>query len=48
MCKGVCPLCTRKRRMIPSLATLINREDKDLNLHNNLTLVYGAFPSYLP
>ena len=26
-----------------SLETLINAEGKDLNLHNNLTLAYGAF-----
>lgn len=31
-----------------SLETLINAEGKDLNLHNNHTLVYCAFPGNLP
>lgn len=35
---------TRKIGMTLSLKTLISSEDKDLNLHNNLTLVHCAFP----
>lgn len=34
--------------MILSLETLINAEGKDINLHNNLTLLYRNFPGPLP
>ena len=34
--------------MSKSLETVINGEVNDLSLHNNLTLVYCAFPGHLP
>lgn len=39
-------LCTRKKRMITSLKTLINGEGTDLICIINLTLVYWDFPGY--
>ena len=40
--KGVSLSVHRRGRMTLSLETVINAEGKDLNLHNNLTLVYCA------
>lgn len=34
--------------MTLSLETLSPGEDSDLNLHDNLTLIYYAFPGHLP
>ena len=45
ICKGV-SLTVPERG--GSLETLISGEGTDLNLHNNLTLVYCAFPGNFP
>ena len=41
-------LCTWNRRLTKPLETLSWGESKDLNLHNDLTFVYCAFPGRLP
>lgn len=41
-------LCNKKRRMTKSPETGINGEGRDLNLLNNLTIVYCALPDNRP
>lgn len=45
---GVSPSLCAKEGMTLPLQTLINTKDHYLNLHNNLTLVYHAFPGNIP
>lgn len=49
ICKGASlSVAGKSGGMTQSLEHLINRESNNLNMHNNLTYVYCAFPYNLP
>lgn len=48
ICKSVSLAVLEGGRMIFSLESLVNAENKDLNLHNNLVLIYCLCSSNLP